>query len=71
MSGYPRPFALHRDQDVTGVSGEGTVAYGAQFADGTTVLRWLGDNPSTVIWDSLAAAMRIHGHDGKTRVVWQ
>jgi hypothetical protein len=66
----PMPFALYREQDVTGVSGEGAVAHGARFADGTVVLRWLGKDPSTVLWGSLDAAMRIHGHDGRTRVVW-
>jgi len=66
----PMPFALYREQDVTGVSGEGTVAHGTQFADGTVVLRWLGKDPSTVVWASLEAAMRVHGHDGRTRVVW-
>jgi hypothetical protein len=66
----PKPFALYRHQDVTGVSGSGTVAHGVQFADGTTVLRWLGEYASTVIWESLDAAMQVHGHDGRTRVVW-
>lgn len=66
----PKPFGLFRHQDVTGVSGTGTVAYGVQFADGTVVIRWLGENPSTVVWESLDAAMRIHGHDGRTRLVW-
>jgi len=66
----PQPFGLYRHQDVTGASGTGTVAYGVRFADGTVVLRWLGETPSTVVWDSLDAAMRIHGHDGKTQLVW-
>jgi hypothetical protein len=66
----PMPFALYREQDVTGVSGEGTVAHGVRFADGTVVLRWLGKDPSTVLWGSLDAAMRVHGHDGRTRIVW-
>lgn len=66
----PMPFALYREQDVTGVSGEGTVAHGTQFADGAVVLRWLGKDPSTVVWASLDSAMRVHGHDGRTRVVW-
>jgi len=66
----PMPFALYRHQDVTGVSGTGTVAYGARFADGTVVIRWLGEAPSTVMWGSLEAAVRVHGHDGRTRVVW-
>ena len=66
----PRPFALYRHQDVSGVSGVGTVAHGTQFADGQVVIRWLGAFPSTVVWNSLDDAMRVHGHDGKTRVVW-
>ena len=65
-----RLFALNRQQDVTGVSGSGIVAHGVQFADGQVTLRWLGQFASTVIWDSLDAAMNVHGHDGKTRVVW-
>jgi len=64
-----RRFLLKRDEDVTGVSGTGVVAEGAQFSDGTTVLRWLGPNPSTVIWPNLAAAEAIHGHGGKTSFV--
>jgi hypothetical protein len=66
----PMPFALYRDQDVTGISGTGTVATGVQFDDGTAVLRWRGATPSTVLWASLDDAMKIHGHDGKTRLVW-
>jgi hypothetical protein len=66
----PQPFALHRAEDVTGVSGNGTVAYGARFADGTVVIRWLGEHPSTVVWPSLEAAEHVHGHDGRTRFVW-
>ena len=64
------PFALYREEDVSGVSGPGTVAHGCEFADGTVVLRWLGKDASTVVWGSLDAAMRVHGHDGRTRVVW-
>lgn len=66
----PLPFALLRDNDVTGVSGEGVVAYGVQFADGTVVIRWLGEYASTVLWDSLDKAMHVHGHRGSTRVMW-
>jgi hypothetical protein len=63
-------FVLRRDEDVTGVSGAGDVAEGALFDDGTTVVRWRGDRPSTVVWSSLDDAVAIHGHDGRTRVVW-
>jgi len=63
----PQPFALHRAEDVTGVSGAGVVAHGVLFADGTVAIRWGGEHASTVIWDSLADAMHVHGHDGRTR----
>ena len=34
-------------------------------------IRWVvGDQRSTVMWDSIAAVIAIHGHDGATRVVW-
>lgn len=67
---YPRPFLLYRRADVTGVSGTGVVATGAQFPDGTVVLRWAGKHASTVIWASLTDAMAVHGHDGKTVALW-
>src|SRR4051794_16547249 len=34
-------FELHRDQDISGVSGVGVVAEGVAFTDGTVALRWL------------------------------
>lgn len=68
--GAPRPFALYRRQDVTGVSGTGVVATGAVFEDGVTVVRWFGVHPSTVIWPSLEDAAHVHLHGGKTQIVW-
>ena len=65
-----RRFLLQRDVDVSGVSGTGIVAAGVQFADGTVVMRWLGETPSTVIHSSLANVERIHGHGGNTQVDW-
>jgi len=65
-----RRFYLQRDVDVSGVSGEGRVADGVQFEDGTMVIRWLGDRPSTVVWNSFFDAMQVHGHGGATRFVW-
>lgn len=71
MPSKPRLFRLQRDQDVTGVSGPGHVADGIQFADGTVVVRWLGDHASTVVWNSPGAAMYVHGHGGTTRAVFE
>jgi len=66
-----RRFELHRAQDITGVSGTGTVAEGVLFSDGTVAMRWRGDHPSTVFHDKgLAAVDAIHLHHGASRLVW-
>ncbi|GAA1994277.1 hypothetical protein GCM10009799_20480 [Nocardiopsis rhodophaea] len=70
MHDMPRRFRLARDVDVTGVSGTGVVALGVQWPDGTVVVRWLSERPSTVCWNSLDDAIGIHGHHGATRVEW-
>ena len=67
-----RRFKMVRHQDVTGVSGEGVVAEGVIFSNGKVAIQWLtpqvGDVKmgSTVVWDDFRAAMKVHGHDGKT-----
>ena len=66
----PRMFALNRDEDVHGVSGTGTVAYGVQFSDGTVAMHWVGNVSSTSVWTSMAALVTVHGHDGKSRIEW-
>ena len=64
-------FQLRRIKDVTGVSGEGVVAKGAQFPDGSAVVRWRAlPASSTVIWGSVTEAMQVHGHDGNTVLEW-
>lgn len=65
-----RRFNLQRYVDDTGVSGTGVVAEGVQFGDGTVVIRWLGDRPSSVFWASIADAMAVHGHGGHTKLMW-
>ncbi len=66
-----RTFQLHRDTDVSGVSGTGVVADGVVFPDGTTVIRWRTlPHSSTVVWDDLDAAVAVHGHAGATRFVF-
>lgn len=64
-------FRLRRLHDVTGVSGEGVVAEGVQFSDGRVALRWcVAPARSTVVWDQLNDAIRVHGHDGNTVLEW-
>lgn len=64
-------FVLQRDEDVSGLSGTGTVAEGVVFDDGTAVLRWRGKWPTSVVFHErgLEAVREVHGHGGKTRVV--
>lgn len=67
-----RRFELHRDSDVTGVSGTGVVAEGIAFTDGTVALRWKSEWPTSVVFHDrgVEAVQHIHGHGGATRLVW-
>lgn len=74
-----RTFTIHRDHDVTGISGTGHVADGVIFPDGTTVVRWRdlggdaaqrGVRPTTVVFESIESVEALHGHGGATRIVW-
>jgi len=63
-------FVLRRDEDETGVSGTGDVADGVRFPDGTVAMRWRTGTASTAVYDSVADVEAIHGHGGKTRIVF-
>lgn len=65
-----RRFYLERLEDVSGASGTGIVAEGIVFTDGTCALRWMTALRSTCIYDSITAVEKIHGHEGKTLVVY-
>lgn len=73
-----RTFHLERYEDETGISGTGVVAEGVEFSDGTTVLRWLEAGtarpdvvrPTTVVHESVASVEALHGHGGKTQIVY-
>lgn len=65
-----RPFVLHRMEDVTGVSGTGIVAEGVEFSNGWVALTWLTEYTSVVFYPSMGSVYAIHGHQGKTDVVW-
>lgn len=69
--GTPRRFQLHRERDLTGVSGVGIVADGCRFPDGVAVVHWRGEHRSTVVWsEGMGAVEAVHGHEGATRIVW-
>lgn len=63
-------FELWRHKDETGISGTGVVAEGVQYADGSCVLRWTTAVRSTVFYSSMEDVVAIHGHGGKTEVVF-
>jgi len=68
---YPRRFYLHRVEDLSGVSGTGVVADGVRWQDGSVTLKWLGEHSSEVSWAGMEHIEAIHGHNGKTMVVWR
>jgi hypothetical protein len=65
-----RRFELVRYEDVSGVSGTGTVADGIQFPDGQVVLSWRGKHHCISVWPNVGEVEAIHGHEGKTVVRW-
>ncbi|WP_329214914.1 hypothetical protein OG352_05510 [Streptomyces sp. NBC_01485] len=73
---FPRAFVVQRDEDVSGISGEGVVAEGVQFSDGWVATHWLDQapmhEPKTDVWHNKGAAPfeRVHGHGGRTRIQW-
>lgn len=65
-----RRFFLQRDEDHSGVSGTGVVAEGVQFTSGFVALTWLTHLSCMAFYHSADVMMKIHGHGGKTRLVF-
>lgn len=65
-----RRFYLERLEDVSGTSGVGKVAEGVQFTTGTVVITWLSPFPSVTWFLSLEALEHVHGHNGRTRIIF-
>lgn len=65
-----RRFYLQRDEDASGVSGTGVVAEGVEFTDGTCAMRWRTATTSTAVYGSAQDVVTVHGHEGRTRLVW-
>ena len=57
-----RRFVMHRQHDVSGVSGTGLVLEGVLFSTGVVVIHWLTPPPrgSISVFDSLEQFMSIH-----------
>lgn len=66
-----RRFLVVRDEDVSKVSGTGIVCEGIAFSDGHAAIHWLGRWPMTTPHhEGIKTVEAIHGHEGRTRVVW-
>jgi hypothetical protein len=64
-------FWLERVEDVSGTSGTGRVAEGVVFSNGWCALHWLTKYTSVAFYQSVAELEAIHGHEGRTRVVFE
>lgn len=65
-----RNFVLERKEDATGTSGTGIVAEGVQFSNGQVCLHWISQLEAVSIYGSMVVVETLHGHDGRTMVVW-
>jgi hypothetical protein len=65
-----RTFKLLRLIDESGVSGVGYVAQGVEFDNGQCALYWVTEPSSMGIYQSIEDLTSIHGHSGKTEVVF-
>jgi hypothetical protein len=66
-----RRFALVRDIDETGVSGTGRIAEGVVCTHQRAALHWLTEHRSVAFYPSIETVERIHGHGGKTRIIFE
>jgi hypothetical protein len=65
-----RRFHLNRLDDETGISGKGLVTNGIEFNDGTVVMAWNTETTSLGVYRNMDDLIKIHGHGGKTVVVY-
>jgi hypothetical protein len=65
-----RRFELIRDVDETGISGTGKVAEGVIYSNGWCSMMWTTSTWSMVTYPDIDSVIAIHGHGGKTRIVY-
>ena len=63
-----RRFLLIRERDITGVSGTGIVAEGAEFTNGLAVMRWLREPYAVGVFQCVTDLLAVHGHEGATYI---
>ncbi len=65
-----RRFVFLRNEDETGISGTGLVVMGVLYPDGRCHYRWMTEHQTDQMADSLDKLEVIHGHNGRTRIVF-
>lgn len=70
MKSNMRTFQVIRDEDVSGVSGVGVIAEGVLFSSGKVFVNWISMHKIVEMADSVAEWEAVHGHEGRTRIVW-
>ena len=65
-----RLFQMHRLVDTGGRSGTGIVAQGVEFDNGWVAMTWLHQVTSLTFFPSIERVEYIHGHDGKSKIIW-
>lgn len=66
---HTRFYALDRDEDISGISGSGRIAYAIDIAGEHGVLLVWDTNWVTVDWrPDMTVLEAIHGHNGATRI---
>jgi hypothetical protein len=48
----------------------GHVAEGVVFSNGWCVLRWMSEHPGLEFFESIEDVEAVHGHGGKTKIVF-
>ena len=66
----PKRFKLVREEDESGVSGTGVVAFGVMFDDRSAVVHWNTVISSITNYRDIDDVVTIHGHGGKTQLDW-
>lgn len=57
-------YALHRHHDISGVSGEGSVATICEFDSGLVAMHWDSATPSVAVYTDIRHIEALHGHSG-------
>lgn len=64
-------FYLQRNIDETGISGTGKVTQGFEiYKNGPVVMYWDTEVYSGSFYKNVNDVVKIHGHNGKTELVW-